>query len=150
MGLMDHRKTWRFELAASPNSCVAAFATALDGKSALSTRKARWDIAHRKSDAGLPAVVATYRGRDGLAEFMLTLTGRHIAADEEAARGSQIAFEVEAHDSRSNRTTCAMWLGRRGVRLVDFTAQAGFFRSYMRDVASELTKLDPTVALTKV
>ncbi|MFG2052828.1 hypothetical protein ACGFI9_02255 [Micromonospora sp. NPDC048930] len=150
MGLMDHRKTWQFELKAAPDRCLTAFDVALNGRSAFSMRKARWDVRRTTSGAGLPAAVGTYAGRDGAAALLMTFAGRSIAEDDQAAIGSEISFEVRAHDRSTGRTKCAMWLSRRGVRMVDFTAQAGFLRASMKDVASKLAELDSSVTVTKI
>ncbi|MFE2613416.1 hypothetical protein ACFXA2_07375 [Micromonospora chalcea] len=149
MGLMDHNRTWLFELRAAPGDCIAAFRDAMKGKSGFSLRKAEWHLTPARSEHGLPAMVATYEGRGGAASLATALYGRRAAETEAAAKGSQITFEVKGFDPEAGLTACAMWLSLAGKQMVVFTPDAGFYRSYMNDVARKLAELDPEISATK-
>jgi len=147
--LMDHNRTWHFELRAAPVECAAAFGEAMHGKGSFNLRKAEWQLAATQGERGFPAVVATYGGRGGVASLLTALYGSRAAATEAAAKGSQITFEVTGHEPGAGRTTCAMWLSLAGKQMAVFTADAGFYRSYMNDVARKLGELDPGISITK-
>ncbi len=61
MGIWDHRRTWHYEVTASPAECIRAFAAAFNGKGGL-VIKARWSV-HAAADSA----TATYEGRKGIA-----------------------------------------------------------------------------------
>jgi len=138
MGMMDHRRTWHYEVAASPAECIGAFARAFKGKGGLGT-KAHWSVR-----AAADSAVATYEGRAGIAAVAGVLS-QTSAQEGDTAIGSQVSFKVEGSDGA--RTQCSMWLassGRSGIAgLFGATSDARFIRPYMQAVGRELLKLDP-------
>ena len=142
MGLMDHRKQWTFELRADPTACLDAFARAMRGKSAFSPRKANWYIAR-----GANEIVATYLGRGGLVSAASVLSQR-VADAEDSAKGSTVSMQITGRDESRGSTQCSMWLSSRGS-VMGFTSDAGFLRSYMNGVESELRALDSSLRMAK-
>lgn len=138
MGLLDHRRTWRFELSGTPEQCRGAFTKALEGGS-LWTR-ARWKLASDGSDT-----IGIYQGRGGIAGVLAGLsdTSRN---EERTALGSELRFTIEA--SSGGRTTCAMWMGARGSKF-GLTTDARFIRPYFRAVDAQLRSIDPSMATSK-
>lgn len=137
MGLLDHRKTWRFTLVAPPDRCVAAFISAFDGsRSGPVLSRAKWDVGRKGQGA-----VASYKGRSGLIKGVTLLSSR-ASSEEDAALGSEITFKTER--DAEGRTVCSMWLSSRGTAL-GFTADGRFFRPYMRMVQDALAELDPAL-----
>lgn len=138
MGRLDHRRTWHYEVAASPAECIRAFAAAFDGKRGLGA-KARWSVR-----AGGGSATATYEGRAGIAAIAGVLS-QTSAQEADTAIGSEVSFKVDGSDGR--KTHCSMWLaasGRSGIAgLLGATSDARFIRPYMQAVGSELMKLDP-------
>ncbi|HST86432.1 MAG TPA: hypothetical protein VLL08_32135 [Kineosporiaceae bacterium] len=147
MALMDHRKTWRFDVRATPEECVRAFISALAGKSAVSMRKANWETRVDKDASGAARAIGVYQGRGGLAKG-ITLLNQRATNVEAVAVGSELTFSVETIDPAAGSTKCAMWLSVRGTAL-GLTADAGFFRSYMNDVEAQLRSLDHRLAVAK-
>lgn len=143
MGLLDHRRTWEYEVAASPEQCVAAFMRAFTGSGGL-IAKANWDVARTSSGA-----VATYGGRKGLGALAGVMS-RTSAHEQDTAVGSKVTFE--AAPSPSGGAHCSMWLsfsGRAGVAgILGATADGRFIRPYMQAVADELRTIDPTLRVT--
>jgi hypothetical protein len=139
MGLLDHRKTWRFRVKASPDECVAKFHQAFsEGGGRLV--KAKWSVERRNN-----AAVAVYEGRKGLGMVGAALS--ETARNEEAgAIGSEVQFEIEQVDN--NHTVCAMWLASRGTKL-GITADGRFFRPYMRSVETYLRQIDPSLQVER-
>jgi hypothetical protein len=138
MGLLDHRRTWRFRVAGSEDDCVMAFQNAFSSGAHL--MKAKWAV-----EAYSDGATATYQGRAGLMKGLTLLSSR--ASDEEAgAIGSEVTFEVE--DSTDGVSTCAMWLSSRSST-VGFTADGHFFRPYMRAVEDHLRQIDPSLQVQK-
>jgi hypothetical protein len=138
MGLLDHRKTWRFRITASEEDCISAFTAAFSGGAHL--MKAKWSLEAYDNGA-----TATYQGRAGLMKGLTLLSSR--ASDEEArAIGSEVTFEVE--DISGGRATCAMWLSSK-TSTVGFTADGRFFRPYMQAVETHLRSIDPAVQVQK-
>lgn len=139
MGVMDHRRTWRYRVNATPDQCVEAFARAFSGKGGMLV-KAEWHVQRSHRSA-----TATYQGRRGFATLVTAFSQR--SQDEEAtAVGSEVQFEVE--EAGEAETQCAMWLGTRGTKL-GFTADGRFFRPYMRAVEAHLRELDAGVLVAK-
>lgn len=148
MALLDHKRTWHFVLTASPEQCVNEFAKALQGKNMFSLRKANWSVDRDSSASGLPIAIGTYEGRGG-ATKALTMMSARAASVEDVASGSQLTFEIKQYDEDAQQSTCAMWLSVAGTAL-GLTADAGFYRSYMSDVAKRLQHLDPALQMEKV
>jgi hypothetical protein len=142
MGMLDHRRTWGFEVAASPAECIGAFAAAFNGKGGLMA-KARWSVR-----ASSDSATATYEGRKGIGAAGSILS-KTSAQEADTAIGSQVSFKVEGSDG--SRTVCSMWLassGRSGIAgLLGVTSDARFIRPYMQAVSSELRKLDPQASI---
>jgi hypothetical protein len=148
VGLMDHRKTWRFRLRATPEQCVAKFTEAFSGSARimvmgrpLNKVKANWSI--RRSPSG---AVATYEGRAGIGAALGMASSRAQAAEAESALGSEVTFEVE--ESSGDSTVCAMWLSSNGTML-GTTADARFIRPYLPAVEARLRELDPALEVAK-
>lgn len=150
MGIMDHRRTWRFRLRATPEQCVAKFSEAFSGSARITVMglptlnkvKANWSI--RRSPSG---AIATYEGRAGIGAALGMASSRAQAAEAESALGSEVTFEVE--ESSGDSTVCAMWLSSNGSML-GTTADARFIRPYMPAVEARLRELDPTLEVAKV
>jgi hypothetical protein len=138
MGRLDHRRTWHYEVAASPAECIRAFTAAFTGKGGLGT-KARWSVRTAADSA-----TATYEGRAGIAAIAGVLS-QTSAQEADTAIGSKVSFKIEGSDG--GKTYCSMWLassGRSGIAgLLGATSDARFIRPYMQAVGSELLKLDP-------
>lgn len=152
MGLLDHRKTWHFSIAASGDQCFRAFEQAmthpgfklLAGKWYLERGEVTADLA----DAPWSADVATYQGRAGAMGVVTSIIGGKARDEEEAAEGSQIVFALSPH-SANGRTECSMWLKLRSTK-IGFTQDARFFRGSMHEVEKQLRLLDPTLLVEKV
>jgi hypothetical protein len=144
MGVLDHRRTWRYVVRASPGQCTRAFTTAFSGSGGL-VLKADWHVTLTRGGA-----VAKYKGRKGLGVVGEVLS-RTSAHERNSAVGSTVTFEIE--ESRGGQTVCAMWLsysGRAGVAgLLGFTSDARFMRPYMRAVEGHLRQVDPNLKLEK-
>jgi hypothetical protein len=138
MGILDHRRTWHYEVAASPAECIRAFAAAFNGKVRLGA-KANWSVR-----AAADSATATYEGRAGIGAIASALS-QTSAQEGDTAIGSQVSFKVEGSDG--GRTQCSMWLassGRSGIAgLFGATSDARSIRPYMQAVGRELLKLDP-------
>lgn len=138
MGLLDHRRAWRYEVSASPAECIRAFTAAFNGKGGL-VAKARWSVRTSANSA-----TATYEGRKGIgaAGGILSKTS---AQEADTAIGSKVSFGIDGSDG--SKTRCSMSLaysGRSGVAgLLGATSDARFIRPYMQAVADELLKIDP-------
>ncbi len=143
MGILDHKKTWRFETSATGDACVDAFCKAMTDKPALSLFLARWTISRQGG-----AAVATYQGRGGVLK-VTTAISRHATAEETAAVGSQLTFQVEVGNGTGARTSCSMWLSRAGSYLLFFTPDARFIRSHMHEVERRLRQVDPGLGVAK-
>jgi hypothetical protein len=139
MGLLDHRKTWRYKIAASPEQCVRGFVEAFSGKGGHVV-KAKWSISRTPKGA-----VAVYQGRRGFATFA-TAFSETAQAEEQGAIGSEVKFEIEEQGNGS--TICSMWLASRATRL-GFTNDGRFFRPYMRAVEAQLRQVDPSLQVMK-
>lgn len=154
MGIFDHSKTWQFDVAASPDTCRKAFEDAVTKKPGFKLKAASWGLRREliSPRPGLPPAVtsiATYQGRAGMAGGATTLVGGRGQQVEQGAVGSEMAFAVDESQSPNERTRCSMWLISVGTTW-GFTNDAGFFRSYMRDVEKNLRDLDPSLTTTKV
>jgi hypothetical protein len=138
MGIRDHRRTWHYEVAASPAECIRAFAAAFNGKGGL-VIKARWSVRAVANSA-----TATHEGRKGIAAAG-TVLSKTATQEADTAIGSQVSFKIDGSDG--GRTRCSMWLassGRSGIAgLLGATSDARWIRPYMQMVAGELLKLDP-------
>jgi hypothetical protein len=133
VGLLDHKRTWRYRTRAAPEDCIQAFTEAFRGGSVLA--KGKWSISRTASGA-----VATYEGRGGVIGGLSALSERAMA-EREGALGSEVSFEIE--ERGENGTVCAMWLRQHGTILGAFTNDARFIRPHMRAVGKRLRELDP-------
>jgi hypothetical protein len=144
VGVLDHRRTWRYVVQAAPNQCINAFAAAFSGSGGLIV-KADWRVSRKSNEA-----VAVYKGRKGLGSAT-GLFSRTSALEQDSAVGSTVTFKIE--ETRAGQTVCVMWLsysGRAGVAgLLGFTSDARFMRPYMRAVADRLREIDPEVKVGK-
>jgi hypothetical protein len=138
-GLLDHRKTWRYRVAATPEECVSGFIAAFSGRGGL-VIKAKWSVTRSPNGA-----VAVYEGRKGLAVVGTAFSGT-AQSEEQSAVGSEVRFEIEGDDN--GHTICAMWLASRASR-IGFTMDGRFFRPYMRAVEDQLRRVDPSLQLVK-
>lgn len=152
MGILDHKRTWRFELSAAPKSCTDAFVHAMTrSKGALSTRKANWKVRPASAPDAQALYIATYAGRGGIGAAAAVIS-RQAELTGEAAKGSELSFRVHRPDesTRAGATVCSLWLSSYGTRLVFFTADAPIYRSYMSEVARALAKLDGNLRMEKL
>jgi hypothetical protein len=144
MGVLDHRRTWRYIVKAPPNQCIDGFTAAFSGSGGVIV-KAEWRVSRRRGGA-----TAVYKGRKGLGVLGGVLS-RTAALEQDSALGSTVTFEIE--ETRGAHTACAMWLsssGRAGVGgLFGLTSDARFIRVYMRAVMDQLRRLDPNVRVAK-
>lgn len=136
---MDHRRTWRYRLRASPEQCVAKFQEAFTNGGGLLLR-AKWSVLRSGNGA-----TAVYKGRGGLA-VIGTAFSQTAQSEEQGAIGSEVRFEIE--DLSGERVVCAMWLAQRSTRL-GFTSDARFFRPYLRAVEGRLRTLDAALEVEK-
>ena len=138
MGLLDHRRTWHYEVAAIPGDCIRAFEIAFRTGGGL-LMKAKWKVRTSGSSA-----TAIYEGRKGLgaAAGILSQTS---GQESDTAVGSEVSFLIDKVDGR--RTSCSMELtgsGRSGIAgILGATSDARFIRPYMQAVTTEMLKLDP-------
>ncbi|WP_409328882.1 hypothetical protein [Trujillonella humicola] len=143
MGMFDHRRTWRYDVAATPEQCIRAFAAAFSGKGGTFA-KARWAVA-----TGARSATATYQGRKGLGAVG-SIASRTAAQEAETAVGSRVSFSIDG--ATGDRTVCSMALtssGRSGIGgLFGATSDARFIRPYMQAVAAELRKIDAAAAVS--
>jgi hypothetical protein len=143
MGMLDHRRTWRYEVKASPSECVEAFARAFSGPGGL-VAKAKWDVRRRGNGA-----VAVYQGRKGIGAIGGILS-KTSALEADTAIGSEVTFEIDK--GGGEHTGCAMWLsssGRAGVGgIMGSTSDGRFIRPYMQSVQKEMLALDPSARIT--
>ena len=143
MGILDHRRTWRYEVDATSSKCIDAFVRAFSGSGGL-LAKTNWDVKQTGSGA-----TAVYEGRKGLGALAgaMSKTSSH---EHDTAVGSEVKFQIE--ESSGSRTVCAMWLGssgRAGVGgIMGATSDARFIRPYMQAVKKEMLALDPTAHIT--
>jgi hypothetical protein len=141
MGILDHRKTWRFQLNGSPQQCAEAFRKAFTERGSGGVlAKAKWEVQQSGSQT-----VAIYRGRAGLIKGM-TMLSSTATSEEQAAVGSQVTFQVER--AAGGSSTCAMWLSA-GSSTLGFTNDGRFFRPYMRAVEGQLRRVDPGLSVNK-
>ena len=138
MGRRDHRRTWHYEVTASPAECIRAFAAAFNGKGKWGV-KGLWSVSTAADTA-----TATYGGRKGMGAFIGAMS-KTSGQEADVAVGSEVSFKVEGSDGY--RTQCSMWLassGRSGITgLFGATADANIIRPYMQAVKDEILKLDP-------
>ena len=143
MGMLDHRRTWRFEVNASSSQCVEAFARAFSGPGGILV-KADWGIDRTGTGA-----VAVYKGRKGIGAIGGALS-KTAALEQDTALGSEVKFEIDGHSD--GRAVCSMWLsssGRAGIGgLLGATSDARFIRPYMQAVQKELRSLDPSARIS--
>jgi hypothetical protein len=137
--LLDHRRTWRYRVAAPADACVGAFIDAFSAGGGLLVR-AKW-ATERTSDGA----VAVYGGRKGVIAAATMLSAR-ASAEQDGALGSKVQFAIES--TEQHLTFCAMWLAAHGSR-VGFTNDGRFFRPYMRSVEDHLRMVDPGLLLIK-
>jgi hypothetical protein len=138
MGMLVHRRDWHYEVAASPEECIRAFAAAFNGKGGLVV-KAHWSVRATANSA-----TARYEGRKGIGAVG-GIISKTAARETDTAIGSEVSFNI--HSSDGNRTQCSMSLrssGRSGIAgLFGATSDARFIRPYMQAVADQMLKLDP-------
>ncbi|MEV1288631.1 hypothetical protein [Micromonospora sp. NPDC049679] len=147
MGLRDHTRTWNFDVHASPDACMEAFAAGLTCRTILRLG-GNWTVSHGSPLGGLPQAVGVYQGRAGVASAMTVLSGK--ATDEQTmALGSKLTFRVVGHDADTGRTKCAMVMTEVWKVYVVFTPDARFFRGSMNQVLSKLRRIDPELQLVK-
>lgn len=139
MGLMDHKASWEFIVAASPEDCVAAFTRAISSKKGLMASK--WKVQRMNNGA-----IASYEGRGGLMGVMTDLSDR-ASTEQAVAQGSRVVFDVA--QGEDGRTVCHMHLGEWGRQLV-LTSDARFIRPAMQNVEVTLRQLDPSLVVRKV
>jgi hypothetical protein len=143
MGMLDHRRTWRYDVKASPNQCMEAFARAFSGPGGLVT-KAKWGVKRTSKGA-----VAVYEGRKGLGALG-GIMSKTAALEQDTALGSEVQFEVD--ENHDGRTVCTMWLGSSGragiAGIVGVTSDARFIRPYMQAVQKEMLALDPSAQIS--
>jgi hypothetical protein len=139
IGLLDHLKTWRYKVAASPDECVSGFVDAFSGRGGLFL-KAKWSV--NRTPKGASAV---YEGRKGLV-IVATALSETAQSEEAGAIGSEVRFEIE--EQGDGFTICAMWLESRATR-IGFTNDGRFIRPYMRAVETQLRQTDPSLQVVK-
>lgn len=140
-GILDHRKTFYYKVAATPEACISAFTTAFGSGGGGLLLKAGWTV-QRSSDGA----VANYEGRKGIGAIGAALS-QSAASEQGGAVDSKVQFLIDAEDGR--HTYCSMWLTEHGSRL-GFVNDGRFIRPYMRSVESELSKLDSEIEVIKV
>jgi hypothetical protein len=149
MAVMDHNKQWEFLVKADPMSCAETFRKVMTGSPGLRLRGVKWELDHgdAKTPEGgeLPALLATYVSRAGIAAVNTGIFGARAEAAEARAVGSQLTF---AWDPVGDRTRCIMWLSTAN-KTFTFTADAGYIRSYMSSVEKQLRLLDSDMTLVK-
>jgi hypothetical protein len=142
MGLLDHRRTWHYEVSASPKDCIHAFVSAFTGRGGLFA-KAKWAVRTNANSA-----TAIYEGRKGLG-VVAGILSKQAAQEAETAVGSEVSFNIDRSDG--TRAVCSMVLassGRSGVGgLLGITSDAKFIRPYMQAVADEMLKIDPSAKI---
>lgn len=139
MGLMDHKRTWRYRVRATPEQCIQQFSNAF--KTGGLTRMGSWDV--KRSGSG---AVALYEGAGGAWAIGRALAGERAANIEAGAVGSEVRFEIE--NVTDGYTECSMWLANHGTQF-GFTNDAGIFRRHMQGVQRHLRKLDPALHVSK-
>lgn len=140
MALLDHRKTWQFDVTGTPQRCLEAFTSAFTGSKVGGFISLKWDVSHSGG-----RTLATYRGRSGITKF-LTMFSKQSTQEEQAAIGSQVTFEIS--DGQNGKTTCVMWLSSATTRL-GFIADARFIRPYMRAVEGRLRQVDADLIVSR-
>lgn len=138
MGLLDHRRTWTFEVNSTPEECVQAFAKAMSGRAGMA--KASWEVQRTGKGA-----VASYQGLGGVMGVVRSVS-ETSTAEQAGAKDSQVMFEVER--GTNGTTTCGMWLSSYASRL-GFTNDARFIRPYFGAVEKQLRALDPELRMVK-
>jgi hypothetical protein len=138
MQTMDHSKTWRYRVNASPHACLAKFAEAFN-TGGRPLWKIDWSL--RGTDTG---AVAVYKERRGLAKATTIVSSRARRIEQRAA-GSQVRFDIE--EVGGDYTVCVMRLYGRGPRL-GVTADAGLIRPYMHAVERAMLQIDPSAQIT--
>ncbi len=142
VGILDHHKTWRFTLRATPEQCVRGFSSVFDGTRSggpLITR-AKWSVKPSRSSA-----TAVYRGRGGIIGFATLFTQRG-SNEQDSAIGSEVKFEAKAEGDGT--TVCHMWLSSSATNL-GFTSDARFLRPYMQRVQHSLAEIDPNLSVQR-
>lgn len=135
---MDHKRTWRFSVAARPDECVNAFANTFTKRAGL--LNAHWSISRNGRGA-----TATYEGRKGFTQIGTVFRQNQIS--EAIGIGSQISFDTAA--GANGRTECVMELAKWGTRFLFFTQEVGLLRAYMRGVSKQLAALDSSLVIEK-
>ena len=139
-GILDHRKTFYYKVAATPGACIDAFEQAFGSGGGLLLR-AGWTL--QRSSGG---AVANYEGRKGLGAIGAALS-QTAASEQAGAVDSKVEFEIDGEDEQY--TYCSMWLTEHGSRF-GFVNDGRFIKPYMRSVETELVKLDSEVQIIKI
>jgi hypothetical protein len=139
MGLMDHKRTWRYRVHASPRDCITQFTTAF--KTGGLMVKGNWDVSSTSNKA-----VATYLGLGGAGQVLRAMS-KTAQGVEAGAVGSKVIFEANPGGGEGC-TECAMWLSEHGTRM-GFTNDAGVIRRHMQAVQKHLQKIDTNLRVVK-
>lgn len=143
MGLLDHRRTFRFRLEATPEQCVDAFLGSFSGRASKNVLiKAKWKT--RRTGKG---AVATYAGRAGVVVGAVTAMSDHAQAEHQSALGSAVEFEIE--EVSGGVVTCAMWMSSGGSGMFGTRSDARFIRPYMQTVQKRLREVDASLSTVK-
>jgi hypothetical protein len=134
----DHKRTWRFRVAATPKECLEAFERGFSKQ--VVVLRARWEITRSGGESR-----AIYRGRGGIMRAVTGLS-KIATAEQDGAVGSEVKFVVDGTDD--GHTVCSMWLAEYASR-IGFTNDARFIRPYLRAVENELRAIDPVVGVLK-
>ena len=103
----------------------------------------QWELASQGA-----RTIATYKGRSDVGQLMSALSSR-ASSEQDAAKGSQLVFEVTGFDSATQKASCRMWLASATNVMGVFIADARFFRTAMNAVEKELRTLDPGLSVSK-
>lgn len=140
-GVLDHRKTFYYKVAAKPDACIGAFARAFGSGGGGLLLRAGWTL--RRSPDG---AVANYEGRKGFGAIGAALS-QTSASEQAGAVDSKVQFQIDGEDA--GHTYCSMWLTEHGSRF-GFVTDGRFIRPYMRSVETELAKLDSDIDTIKL
>jgi len=142
VGILDHRRTWHYEVIATPAQCIGAFTRAFENGGAF-MRKAKWRV---KADSD--RATATYVGRAGIAAAYGVMS-RISDQESETAVGSVVSLKIEGSSGGKTRASMALTMsGRSGLGVpLGMTSDARFIRPYMQAVAVEIRKLDPAARI---
>lgn len=144
--MFDLKKSWMYEVKASPEQCEGAFIAAFTEKrSIISARRAHWSVTREAvpGDDGrdVMGVVATMDRPNAL---------RSMSEIGRSGAGSSIAFSVDSHDDATGSTSCQMFLleGKRYKKnniTPAVVANSDILKSQMKLVHRKLMALDPSL-----